>query len=160
MSHRDFSLDLIKAFAIYLVIMDHLVSGTDGIDNPFRTFIYSCHMPLFFFVSGVLAYKKIDSLKEICVFFTKKCRLLIPVFVFSMGNVIILNLNVGEFFIWHKFGLWFLWTLFLFFAIYSMSQAVLVLNMNKFVEVFALLIPALICVCLRKYKDTYLGGGI
>lgn len=158
MKHRDFSLDLIKAFAIYLVIMDHLISGTDGIDNPFRTFIYSCHMPLFFFVSGVLAYRKIDSFKDIGDFFSKKCRLLIPVFVFGMGNVIILNQNVGEFLIWHKFGLWFLWTLFLFFAIYSMCQAVLVKNRNKFVEVLTLLVPALICIYLRKYKDSNLGG--
>ena len=155
--NRDLSLDLIKAFAIYLVIMDHLISGTDGTDNPFRTFIYSCHMPLFFFVSGVLAYKKIDSIKNVFAFCAKKCRLLIPVFVFGLGNVIILNQNVGEFIIWHKFGLWFLWTLFLFFAIYTISQALLV-NNNRFIEIFALLIPALICVYLRKFKDTDLGG--
>ncbi len=158
MKHRDYSLDLIKAFAIYLVIMDHLISGTDGIDNPFRTFIYSCHMPLFFFVSGILAYKKIDSLKNAVEFFSKKCRLLIPVFVFGLGNVIILNQNVEEFLIWHKFGLWFLWTLFLFFTIYTISQAVLIKNKNRYIEILSLLIPALICLCLRKFKDTGLGG--
>lgn len=158
LKQRDYSLDLMKAFAIYLVVMDHLVSGTDGINNSFRTFIYSCHMPLFFFVSGVLAYKKMDSLKNIWHFFAKKCRLLIPLFVFGFGNVLILNQNIEEFFIWHKFGLWFLWTLFLFFAVYSLSQAILIKNNNKYFEIFVLLIPAMICVYLRKYKDSSWGG--
>ena len=158
MKQRYFSLDLIKAFAIYLVIMDHLVSSVDGIDNLFRTFIYSCHMPLFFFVSGVLAYRKLETVKDVCMFFAKKCRLLIPVVVFGIGNVIVLHQDIGEFLIWHKFGLWFLWTLFLFFVIYAIVQLALIRNSNKIVEVIGLILPALVCIYLRKYKDSSLGG--
>ena len=154
---RNYALDIMKAFAIYLVLMDHLISCADGIDNAFRAFIYSCHMPLFFFVSGVLAYKKLDKFKDIDAFFIKKCRLIIPVVVFGLGNVIILHQDIGEFLIWHKFGLWFLWTLFIFFSIYCVSQLALVRNKNKVIEVIGLLLPALICVYLRGYKDTAWG---
>ena len=155
---RNYALDVMKAFAIYLVLMDHLISCTDGTDNQFGAFIYSCHMPLFFYVSGVLAYKKLDKVKEIYSFFIKKSRLVIPVVVFGLGNVILLHQNFGEFLVWHKFGLWFLWTLFIFFAIYSVSQLALVRNKNKMIEIIGLLVPALICVYLRSYKDTAWGG--
>ena len=155
---RNYSLDLMKAFAIFLVVMDHLIRKSDCEDNVFLDFIYSCHMPLFFFVSGVLAYRKFDSMKDIVFFFAKKCRLLIPVVVFGLGNVVLLKQNIGEFLIWHKFGLWYLWTLFLFFTIYSINQVILIRNENKVIEILGLLTPAIICVCLRKYKDTDLGG--
>jgi len=126
MKQRDYSLDLMKAFAIFLVVMDHLIRKSDSDNNVFLVFIYSCHMPLFFFVSGMLAYRKMELLKDVGLFFAKKCRQLIPIIVFGLGNVIILNQSIDEFLVWHKFGLWFLWTLFLFFAIYALSQAVLI----------------------------------
>lgn len=68
--HRSYSLDLIKAFAIFLV-MGHLIRKSDCEDNVLLDFIYNCHMPLFFFVSDGLAYRKFDSMKDIVSFFAK-----------------------------------------------------------------------------------------
>lgn len=147
-----------KAFAIFLVVMDHLISISDGIDNPVRTFIYSLHLPLFFFVSGYLAEKKLNSLNEIVTFIRKKLKLLIPIAVFGGGNCLILNESITELLIWHKFGLWFFWTLFLLFVIYSLTNIVLINNENKYLEVLGLTIPILFCVMARKYEDTQVGG--
>lgn len=44
--NRDVTFDVLKGIAIFLVIVGHCEFG------PFRAFIYSFHMPLFFFISG------------------------------------------------------------------------------------------------------------
>ena len=46
---RNKTIDVVKAWGIILVIMGHTYS-------PFNKWIYSFHMPLFFFVSGFLRY--------------------------------------------------------------------------------------------------------
>lgn len=158
MRARDFSIDFIKAFAILLVVLDHFIRKTDGAENPILTFIYSVHMPLFFMASGLLSAKKLCGVKELALFLLKKTKLLIPFFVFGLGNVIVLNQDIGEFLIWHKFGLWFLWTLFLFFCIYTISQGLLLKSNNKIVEIVVLVIPVFFCIYLRKYQNTELGG--
>lgn len=158
MRQRDYSLDYIKAFAIFLVVVDHLIRKLDSQDNPVITFIYSCHMPLFFMVSGILASKKLGGISDVLRFWVKKTRLIIPVVVFGLGNVLLLNQDIGEFLIWHKFGLWFLWTLFIFFTIYALSQLCLLRNKNRIVEICGIGLPALVCIALRQYQDTAWGG--
>lgn len=53
---RTLSLDLLKAFAIYCVILGHTIawtlSGDAYHDSPLFIFIYAFHMPLFVTVSG------------------------------------------------------------------------------------------------------------
>jgi len=158
MKQRNYALDYMKAFAIYLVVMDHLISMSDGIQNPFRTFIYSLHMPLFFIVSGILASRKLTTYSEIASLLKNKLRLVIPVVVVGIGDVLIMKNSINDFFIWHKFGLWFLWTLFLFFVIYALSQLSLLKNKNTKVEILMLILPAVLCIILRKWQDTEVGG--
>lgn len=158
MKARIASLDYMKAFAIWLVVMDHLISAADGIDNSFRTFIYSLHMPLFFIVSGFLANKKLVDLLEVKKFFLNKSRLLLPVAVFGLGDVILLGNNISGFMGWNKFGMWFLWTLFLFFTIYSISQAILIHNKKTLIEITVLVIPIFFCIIARKWQSTMIGG--
>ncbi len=38
-SNRILSLDYMKAFAIFLVVLGHLIDGVDSPENGFRTFI-------------------------------------------------------------------------------------------------------------------------
>ena len=156
--HRDFSLDCMKAFAIFLVVMDHLIRKSDSPDNPVISFIYSLHMPLFFLVSGILSAKKIDNGHDIWKFWKRKSKLLIPVVVWGLGNVLILKQDIQEFLIWHKFGLWFLWTLFLFFTLYAISQLCLIKNKNRQIETVGLIFPAVVCIALRVFQNTELGG--
>lgn len=84
-------IDITKGIAIILVVLGHVVTSfyNSGLLNDSKlfelvyNFIYSFHMPLFFFISGFLAYKKDES-------FTKKSVIVkilsyaIPYVVFSV----------------------------------------------------------------------------
>ena len=65
---RDVTFDVLKGIAIILVIIGHCDFG------PFRAFIYSFHMPLFFFVTGYFLKKR--PLRQEIYLSTK--RLIIP----------------------------------------------------------------------------------
>lgn len=65
---RDETFDVLKGIAIILVIVGHTDFG------PFRAFIYSFHMPLFFFIAGYFL-KKRPLQTELCL---SAKRLLIP----------------------------------------------------------------------------------
>lgn len=75
--NRDELWDVLKGIGIILVILGHM-----GLWNEF---IYSFHMPLFFFLSGVL-YKN-RTCKELISYI--KLRLLIPYLIWSVGLTLI-----------------------------------------------------------------------
>jgi len=94
---RNVTIDVLKGWAIYLVVMGHfiyeiyakfLISEQSFYVNKF---IYSFHMPLFFVVSGYLNAWSLQKY-NIKSFFIKKTKsLLIPFFFWSM-SAIVLNL--------------------------------------------------------------------
>lgn len=155
---RILSLDYMKAFAIFLVVLGHLIDGVDSPGNAFRSFIYSLHMPLFFIVSGILSYNKMSSFGEIKKWYSYKLRLIIPFFIFTLGDIFFLHNDWEGYLGWNKFGLWFLWVLFIFDTIYALTQCILLRNHSQWKEIFGLLLPVLICVALRKFNNTLLGG--
>lgn len=58
---RNETVDLVKGFLIILVILGHVIQGAMQ-ESLVRSFIYTFHMPLFFFVSGYLVdYKKLSQ---------------------------------------------------------------------------------------------------
>lgn len=59
---RNNLIDLIKGLLIVFVMIGHFLPGTLS-ENPLRYIIYSFHMPVFFFISGML-YSGHTSLKE------------------------------------------------------------------------------------------------
>lgn len=113
---RILSMDLLKLFAIFLVIyghcLQHLVSITP-IEQPMFRFLHSFHMPLFMAVSGFFAMslQKL-SLKE---FFVKKGRqLLVPAIgCCFLAAVILLALGENVEREYYIYGIWFLKSLFL-----------------------------------------------
>lgn len=52
---RIYWIDNLKAFAIFFVVLGH----TDGIEAWLRTYLYSFHIPLFFFIAGYLVYPRV-----------------------------------------------------------------------------------------------------
>lgn len=150
--------DYMKAFAIFLVVMDHTITLCDDVDNGFRTFIYSIHMPLFFIVSGFLASKKRENYHDLWKFYSGKFRLVIPLFVFGVADSLLLGHNFNEFLEWGKFGLWFLWALFLFFTVYSISQALFMKSKRMWVDIASMIVVSLVLIILRKYSETTIGG--
>lgn len=53
-----------KVFAIYLVVLGHLVSN-DGTEGRIHDFIYLFHMPFFFFISGLLFKIKENNIRDL-----------------------------------------------------------------------------------------------
>lgn len=80
---RNKRIDVLKAIGIILVVAGH--SG-----SPIRNYIYTFHMPLFFFISGFLRYgqgekKAKDFLKS------KTKSIIIPYIIFWMISMLIYN---------------------------------------------------------------------
>lgn len=74
-------LDCLKGFGAILVILGHLYP-----DEPIERYIYSFHMPLFFFISGLLKRKKEQKLS---VFVKNKAKsLLIPLLAWNIVSTV------------------------------------------------------------------------
>lgn len=77
-------LDIAKGIGILLVILGHCVNK----NTPIHNWIFSFHMPLFFFISGYcFRIDKYNSLKNVIV--DKARRLLVPYILFSLLGLII-----------------------------------------------------------------------
>ena len=63
---RLLSLDVLKCFAIYLVVCGHIIQQFDPLykQNLLFTTIYSFHMPLFMLISGYLFASKLDNINN------------------------------------------------------------------------------------------------
>ena len=73
-------LDIAKGIGIILVIIGHIFA--DATMLPLRKFIYSFHMPLFFFLSGFLFSTKDIKIKDFL--FKRVKTILIPYFIFAL----------------------------------------------------------------------------
>lgn len=111
MNDRILYIDKLKGFAILLVVMGHL-TGKSMIDdsNILNDIIYSVHMPLFMFLSGLFAFNRLTTF--INLLYKRFLRLLMP-YLFIGGGYTLLrsfnDLNILE----SIRGYWFLPTLFL-----------------------------------------------
>ena len=77
-------IDILKGIAIILVVMGHMfVPYTDYLQSPINQMVYSVHMPLFIFLSG-LVFHLSQSKKAIRTTIIKRAlSLLLPFFCFS-----------------------------------------------------------------------------
>ena len=84
MKQRNVTFDIVKALAIWLMVIGHLL---DGSQNFVRYVIYSFHMPLFFMVSGYFAGGRTEpfraSLRK------KVTGLLLPYLIWSAVSFLI-----------------------------------------------------------------------
>lgn len=80
---RDNFLDFCKGYAIFLVILGHVIQFISGnLQDQIFNFIYLFHMPFFFMLSGYLADKTIHLNN---LFLLKKIRsLLLPFFLLDL----------------------------------------------------------------------------
>jgi len=114
-------LDALKCLGILMVIDWHVRSG-----NGFKPYgslsalmIYSFALPIFFFVSGFLAYKQNMSIKDAWNNIRKKfVFLIIPALVFRVGTDLMYHKNLFSFITGGMHGYWFTIVLFECFLIY------------------------------------------
>lgn len=74
--------DILKGIGAILVVIGHLVLY----EGNAKVYIYSFHMPLFFFISGYLYHHE----KKFTVFLRRKCKsLLLPYFIFAFVSILV-----------------------------------------------------------------------
>ena len=113
-------LDVMKGIGILLVCLGHCIGDVAGAYHPINRFILSFHMPLFFFVSGLLFEKTAN--KKFSVFLVRKIwTILLPLLVYVACEVFV-EVFIDVF--WRqsktfvdidwlgKFTSWFIWTIF------------------------------------------------
>lgn len=83
-NHRIVELDIARVIGMYLVVFGHLYSFEGA--NPLRVWIYSFHMALFFFISGIL-HKERSWLGASIAHFAK--ALLLPAAVFGLTYLLL-----------------------------------------------------------------------
>ncbi|WNR43507.1 acyltransferase family protein [Paenibacillus roseipurpureus] len=135
---RNLELDALKGLAILLVIIGHAIQYniSDFKTNPFFNFIYSFHMPLFIFISGIISYftVSIESIGDSLNVLAKKFKTLVIPF---LSWYFIVNFLLREDFLkesfseyslkiikFPDFGLWFFWVLFLCFLVLVLIKTI------------------------------------
>lgn len=118
---------MIKGFLIVLVVLGHAIQCLYGTGNPriwlqpVFNIIYTFHMPLFIFVSGIFFKSSLNrSLGKLVN--DKFKRLILPSLIFSVLNSLLFVLITGEShglgFYYKKYKYWFLICLFILILIY------------------------------------------
>lgn len=89
---REHFIDIMKGIGILLVILGH----TSIYLNKYITiYIYSFHIPLFFFVSGYLYNEKYEKIKTVDFFKKVLKQLMYPYFTLSIINFVYFILKDG-----------------------------------------------------------------
>ena len=123
-NHRLFYIDQLKGFAILLVVVGHVLEFClyPGKSSFSHDVIYSFHMPLFAFLSGLVFTSLSDYKKAGKKLFKQSYRLLVP--FLTMGIIYAYTIRKGEGFLLqpYKLGLWyllFLWQCYIITNIYN-----------------------------------------
>lgn len=97
---RDYSLDILKGIGILFVVFGHVTRIW-----PLHTYIWGFHMPLFFFVSGLLFDR--ERYGDFKVFLKSRVRrLILPYFFFSIINIGICYISIRTNPNAHDISLW------------------------------------------------------
>lgn len=166
MEHKIY-IDNLRGFAIFIVVMGHCCEfGIGERHSLFNDLYYSFHMPLFMFISGLVAYQR-DNMSFGKFFANKFNRLIIPFLTIGMFlSCWARNLTVFQFWMSDsKCGYWYLYTYFVILMItYPAYKLSIEFNQSKSIwkDIFFYCIPFVLLLFLfpviRKYQDilTYL----
>lgn len=148
--------DMMKGLAIILVVMGHVMLFSFNI-NPSEPskFIYF-NMPLFFYISGYLAYKRIDSIGELRQkLIHRGIILLFPYVVFLiLYGVFTHNTSIGHSLIAGGGRYWFLYDLFII-STFFMCYEYLTRNvLNPWTSMGVWLLPLCVLIAIKLYINT------
>lgn len=152
MKERLVYFDQMKGLAMILVVMGHMMLFAFRINpsEPSR-FIYF-NMPMFFYISGYLAYKKIDGIKELGNKILRRgVVLLVPYLVFCTLYSIFAQLpNTASLLLFGRSGYWFLYDLFVISCFFLIWECLIGHVKNDWISVGLWIIPFLV-LCAAKY---------
>ena len=136
-------LDALKCLAILIVIDNHIrtLNGFDPYESLSGMMLKAVTMPIFFFISGMLAYKQRMTIREV---WSNLCRkftfLIIPAVVFRIGMDLMYHKSLFGFITVGMRGYWFTIVLFECFLIYYL---VILVIKNEKLRICILLVLAL-----------------
>lgn len=114
-------LDALKCLAILIVIDNHIrnLNGFEAYDSLSGTMLKAVSLPIFFFISGMLAYKQQMTIGEVWSNLSRKFTfLVIPALAFRIGMNMVKHVNIFNFITEGMHGYWFTIVLFEIFLIY------------------------------------------
>ena len=161
MKERLVYFDQMKGVAILLVVVGHvLMFSFSSSDNSVYNMLTIFHMPVFFYISGYLAYKSIPTMKEWGARLWKKVHvLLFPYIVFAGIYCFFRNMDFFQLLCVGGAEYWFMYVLFLL-TVFFMFFELLVKHINNSVlYVVAWMMPYAILIYIqRRYGE--IGGGV
>ena len=133
-TNRKYFIDLLKTFAILLVIFGHIIQQfqpNNYKENIMFTIIYSFHMPLFMLLSGYFFEDKLENIQNlqnlVVIFKNKFMQLILPIILWTIIIVVCeyLIYQRMDFFV-NEFisSFWFLRCLFLCIVLASIGKCV------------------------------------
>lgn len=127
---RSQYIDALKGYGILLVVLGHTARwGVNPLENTIVNVVTSFHMPFFIFLSGYVAYNNIHVPRKELL--TKKAKtLLIPCVTWIILSFFLAKDNTATFMEYIKYWIvvpsygWFLWVLFLCFALLVLTEKI------------------------------------
>ena len=167
MTNQKFKeLDIAKGIAIMAVVLGHAFPDADfGIENQIanfiHSFVYGFHMPVFFFIAGLLSAKHRDD--QAYPYIKKRAKkLLIPYFALSLVGLVLKQIFASE--ANHAFslsdslmiplgqspmgGMWYLWSLFV-------MSLIFILFVRFIDDDWTVLLLGVCCHLIWMQKETY-----
>lgn len=155
--------DQMRAFAIMTVVLSHLFTFCIGGGNSsvITNYFISFYMPLFFFISGFVGYKKVYKLSFFEEVTIKAKQLLLPTIVFfCLYEWLIANEWTADLYHRSKGGYWFLLALFYITVVYSAVNRVFSkMQINSKVEDVILICIGLTFLCFPLVNRFILHNG-
>lgn len=148
-----------KAVAIFLVLVGHVVqySGKSGPDNCLWAFIYSFHMPLFMFMSGMFAVKSMNLTTGRFVY-KKFVQLLLPVASWSVFAVLLFHGGISTYLDLVSLSgmyLWFLKILFLCYLLMFILNRISMFMRSHRISLFPICFFIILVLLLLPVKDYF-----
>lgn len=155
MTKRIEYIDAMRGFTMFLVVLHHIETfGYKGIYiDSFNDIFILFRMPLFFFISGFILYKKDYDWNKINIskFLKKKFEVqIIPTIFFLSIFILLFNFNLSQvIFDSSKMGYWFTITLFEYFCLYIISNIIIkIFKIKNWKEDITLILFAIIILLL------------
>lgn len=161
MKERLTYLDQMKGVAILFVVIGHvLLFSLGNTDKLVFSMLTIFHMPVFFFISGFLAYKVLPNMKAVGNrLWQKGHALLFPYIVFAGLYCLFSGKDYVKLLMGGGAEYWFLWTLFILSVFFILYEQFVGKIRNAYLYVGAWLLPyALLIVVQHRYGEV--GGGI
>lgn len=154
-------LDMMKGMAILLVVIGHLIQFSFGYEISHSVRFLYFHMPVFFYISGFLAYKKILSFRDLGKKLIKRgITLFLPYVVFLTcwcvfsGYTDIIGIILGG-----GGGYWFLYTLFIISMFFLIYEYIIRHIEKTWIYVMLWIIPYVIIIIVKMYLNRIDSGG-